>query len=130
MKIICTESKWFSSIIIEMYKLYKDNPILKFKFKEEDDNIFNRIKEQTSCYNNILLKFPLDNSMIGDYFDWEIFTNCNQDNNENLRKNIKIFDLHEYYDAITLSDDIVSNLEFLKIFENISNGKSFTSLCL
>jgi hypothetical protein len=130
MKIICTESKWFSSIIIEMFKLNKDNPFYKFKFKEEDDNIFNRIKEQTSSYNNILLKFPLDNSIIGDYFDWEIFTNCNQDNNENLRKIIKIFDLHEYYDAITLAQDLVTNLEFLKIFENISNGKSFTTLCL
>jgi len=113
-----------------MFKLNKDNPFYKFKFKEEDDNIFNRIKEQTSSYNNILLKFPLDNSIIGDYFDWEIFTNCNQDNNENLRKIIKIFDLHEYYDAITLAQDLVTNLEFLKIFENISNGKSFTTLCL
>lgn len=129
MKIICTESKWFSCIIIEMYKLFKDNPFYKYKFKEEDDNILNRIKEQTSSYNNILLKFPLDNSIIGNYFDWENFSVI-QDNNENLRRNIKIFDLHEYYDALTLADDLVTNLEFLKIFDSISNGKSFSSICV
>ena len=130
MKIICTESKWFSSIIIEMYKLIKENPLYKLKFKEEDDNIFNRIKEQTSSYNNILLKFPIDNSMIGDYFDWELFASVNQEVNEKIRKKIKVFDLHEYYDAITLADELVTDMEFLRIFELISNGKSFSSVCV
>ena len=131
MKIVCTESKWFSSIILQMSKIINLNPNYKFKFREEDDNIFNRLKEQTSSYYNAILKFPLENLIIEDYFLMENSLSVNEDNiNESLKNNLKVFDLHEYFDAITLTEKFVENLSFLREFDIVSKGKSFTSICM
>lgn len=114
-----------------MSKLINLNPNYRFKFKEEVDNVFNRLKQQTSSYNNVILKFPLENLIIEDYFDIEIMIKANEDNfNDSLRKNLKLFDLHEYYDAMTFTEKFVENSNFLKAFDIVSKGKSFTSICM
>jgi hypothetical protein len=55
----------------------------------------------------------------------------NEDNiNESLKNNLKVFDLHEYFDAITFTEKFVENLSFLRDFDIVSKGKSFTSICM
>ena len=129
---MCTESKWFSSIVMQMKKFIKDTSNYRFQFKLEDDNLYNRIKEQTSCYNNNIFNFPQDMSIIEEYFNFEkIEENEVLDTNyeNDLCNNLKVFDLHEYYDTMTFTEEFLQNLNFIKVFEYFSKGKAFTSVC-
>jgi hypothetical protein len=113
-----------------MYKLVSENEGIRFQFKEEDDNILNRMKEQTSNYNNSILKFPLENMIVEDYFNTETDAAMPLDSAEKLKKSLRFFYLHEFYDAVTLNEDLVNDFEFLKIFDIFANAKSFSSPCL
>lgn len=131
-KLLTIESKWFVSILIHMSKLVNENEGMRFQFREEEDNLINRMKEQTSSYNNSVLKFPfpLDHSIIDDYFNTENHLGFGSDILDKLLNKLMIFDLHEYYDAITFYEGFSQSFEFIKIFDLVSGGRCFNSNCM
>jgi hypothetical protein len=122
------ENNLFCSIIKQMFNIVSkegSGSSYKFQLRQESDILLSGI-------GNMSNKLTKSDPNLDDLFKHDIFSSESYIDpriEEEIIKNLKIFDLHDKMDAVTFSEKFLENNNFYKTFELFSNNNLFSSCC-
>ena len=125
-KVMMIDSKWFIDIMKQMHNLIKIKNYY-FRPKINKDFIFqeNALKLQKNQSSNLENYFHKRENQENKYkYDSE-----NDNPGNNLISFLRIFDLYEKNDSITIDKEFCNYLTVMKFFNYFSNEKIFSALC-